>query len=181
MRPDVCRAPLSVHGGVNFSRKRKRRVFTMRNSVQKIYVALAVACVMLSLTVSSEAQRRGRIYNKAEVNEIIRRVESRSDEFVKLFDSSLDRSRLDGTRREDRLNERARNLERALDDLRREFDRRENYNQTRPEVSRALNLSEDINKVMRRRRMGGETERQWGLLRDELNALALVYNLRQLR
>ncbi len=29
--------------------------------------------------------------------------------------------------------------------------------------------------------MGGETERQWMLLRNELNALALVYQLRQLR
>lgn len=153
----------------------------MSNSVRKIYAALAVACLIFTLAATGEAQRRGRLYTKAEVNDIIRRVENRSDEFVRLFDSSLDRSRLDGTKREDRLNERARNLERALDDLRREFDRRENYNQTRPQVSRALNVAEDINKVMRRRRMGGETERQWGLLRSELNALALVYNLRPLR
>ncbi len=153
----------------------------MRNPVRKIYAALAVACVVLTLSTTGEARQRGRIYTKAEVNEIIRRVENRSDEFVKLFDRSLDRSRLDGTKREDRLNERARNLERTLNDLRREFDRRENYNQTKPEVTRALNVAEDINKVMRRRRMGGETERQWGLLRDELNALALVYNLRPLR
>ena len=153
----------------------------MRNHVRKIYAALAVVCVMLTLSATRTAQRRGRIYTKAEVNEIIRRVENRSDEFVRLFDSSLDRSRLDGTQREDRLNERAKDLERTLDDLRREFDRRENYNQTRPEVSRALNAAEGINKVMRRRRMGGETERQWALLRDELNALALVYNLRPLR
>ncbi|MGB8509533.1 MAG: hypothetical protein WCD76_14195 [Pyrinomonadaceae bacterium] len=153
----------------------------MMNPVRKIYVALAAACLLLTLAATTEAQRRPRAYMKAEVNDIIRRVENRSDEFVRLFDSSLDRSRLDGTKREDRLNEHARNLERALDDLRREFDRRENYNQTKPEVSRALNVAEDINKVMRRRRMGGETERQWLLLRSELNALALVYNLRPLR
>jgi hypothetical protein len=34
---------------------------------------------------------------------------------------------------------------------------------------------------MKRRKMGAETERQWTLLRIELNTLADVYNLPMLR
>lgn len=148
---------------------------------RRVFISLAVVCAVLILSVPGEAQRRRsprqRGYSKVEVNAIIRRVEDRSDRFVKLFDKSLDRSRLDGTNREDRLNEYARNLETALDQLRREFDRKENYVETRPEVRRCLDIAMNINVAVRNRRLGGETERQWALLRAELNTLADVYGL----
>ncbi len=148
---------------------------------RRVFITLAAVCALLILSVPSEAQRRRRPiqrgYTKGEVNSIIKRVEERSDRFVKLFDRSLDRSRLDGTNREDRLNEYARNLEKALDDLRGEFDRKENYVETRPEVRRCLDIATNINVAMRNRRLGGETERQWALLRAELNTLAGVYGL----
>ncbi|MDT4967830.1 MAG: hypothetical protein QOJ64_2567, partial [Acidobacteriota bacterium] len=90
---------------------------------------------------------------------------------------ALDRSGLNGTKREDRLNEYARDLEKALDQLRGEFDRKESYIETRTETRRCLDIASDINVAMRNRRMGGETERQWALLRAELNTLAEVYGL----
>lgn len=148
---------------------------------RRFLITLAAVCAVLILSVPSEAQRRRyprqRGYTKNEVNSIIKRVEERSDRFVKLFDRSLDRSRLDGTNREDRLNEYARNLEKALDDLRGEFDRKENYVETRPEVRRCLDIATNINVAMRNRSLGGDTERQWALLRSELNTLANVYGL----
>lgn len=148
---------------------------------RRVFITFAAVCALLILSVPSEAQRRRsprqRGYTKMEVNNIIKRVEERSDRFVRLFDRSLDRSRLDGTNREDRLNEYARNLEKALDDLRGEFDRKENYVETRPEVRRCLDIATNINGAMRNRRLGGETERQWALLRAELNTLANVYSL----
>ncbi len=157
----------------------------MRKQLPKIFVALAVVCAVFMLSTDAEGQRRrpprARGYTKAEVGVIITRVENRSDDFIKLFDKALDRSGLDGTNREDNLNERARNLERSLDDLRREFDRKESYIATRPEVARTLSISTEINQVMKRRKMGAETERQWTLLRIELNTLADVYNLPMLR
>ena len=148
---------------------------------RKVFIFLATVFAVLILSVPSEAQRRRtprqRGYTRSEVNDLIKRVETRSDTFIKLFDRALDRSRLDGTNREDRLNEDARNLEKALDDLRREFDRKESYIETRPEVRRCLDIATDINVAMRHRRLGGETERQWALLRAELNTLADVYTL----
>ena len=148
---------------------------------RKFFIALASICAVMILSVPSEAQRRrpprARGYTKDEVNRIIKRVEDRSDVFVKLFDKSLDRSVLNGSKREDRLNQYAHDLEKALDDLRREFDRKESYIETRPEVRRCLDIATDINVAMRNRRLGAETERQWSLLRAELNTLADVYNL----
>jgi hypothetical protein len=156
----------------------------MRNRYGRIFVTLTSVCALVALcAVSGAAQRRyrPRPYTKAQVDQVIRRVENRTDNFVRLFDNSLDNSRLDGTRREDRLNERARELEQATNELRREFDRRESYADTRPEVNRCLNIANGINDVVRRRRMGGNTEQQWRMLRAELNALADVYGLARLR
>lgn len=148
---------------------------------RKFFITFTAICALLILSVPSEAQRRRhprqRGYTTPQVNSIIKRVEERSDRFVKLFDRSLDRSRLDGTNREDNLNQMARNLETALDELRREFDRKENYVETRPEVRRCLDIATNINVAMRNRRMGGETERQWALVRSELNTLSDVYGL----
>lgn len=150
---------------------------------RRFFIGCAAICAVLILSaLPLEAQRRrlpprARGYTKDEVNRIIKRVEERGDKFVRLFDRSLDRSGLDGTNREDQLNEHARNLESALDELRREFDRKESYIETRPETRRCLDIASDINVAMRNRRLGAETERQWALLRTELNTLANVYNL----
>ena len=147
---------------------------------RRVFIALGAVCALLILTVPAEAQRRPlrqRGYSKNEVHNIIKRVETRSDSFIRQFDRALDRSRLDGTNREDRLNQYARSLERALDELRGEFDRKESYLETRPEVRRCLDSTTDIDVAMRNRRLGAETERQWALLRAELNTLANVYNL----
>jgi histidinol dehydrogenase len=148
-------------------------------------IAAIALCMLAALSIPAQAQyRRGnrnRGYAKAEVERIIRRVETQSDRFVQSFDSSLDNSRLDGTRREDNLNQRARDLETDLDSLRQQFDRTDRYQDTRSQVSRVLSTAEGINGVVRRRRLGGNTERLWSQLRTELNALASVYNLRLLR
>ncbi|HYJ47277.1 MAG TPA: hypothetical protein VEV81_11760 [Pyrinomonadaceae bacterium] len=148
---------------------------------REFFTVCAALCALLMLSAPIEAQRRRgprqRGYTRAEVNEVIKRVENRSDSFVHLFDKSLDRSVLNGTNREDRLNQYARDLEKALDDLRHEFDRKESYIETRPEARRSLDIASDINVALRNRRLGAETERQWALLRAELNTLADVYNL----
>ena len=146
---------------------------------------LALCSILLVLSQAGFAQRRGPYrsggYTREDVNTLIRRVEERSDAFVKTFDSALDRSGMDGSRKEDRLNDKAKELEKQLDKVREEFNDREDYRDVREHVAKALGVSEEINKTMRNRRLSYEAERQWGLLRAELNRLARVYNLRPLR
>ena len=157
----------------------------MGRNIYSAFLAGFAVCMLAALSVPAQAQYgrgyRNRLYTKAEVDRIIRRVENQSDRFVNSFDRSLDNSRLDGTTREDNLNQRARDLENDLDALRREFDRAARYQDTRAQVGRALTTAEGINGVVRRRRLGRDTERLWAQVRAELNALAYVYNLRQLR
>lgn len=156
----------------------------MQRHISKLLLTAVTLCAVLLTVQSANAQtRRGsnRAYSKAQVERVIRRVEERSDRFVGLFDRSLDRSRLDDSNREDRLNERARELEERLDSLRQEFDRRDRYQDTRTQVSSVLQTASGINTVVLRRRLDRNTEQSWALLRAELNALARFYNLRGLR
>lgn len=157
----------------------------MAKHISKVMLAslalLMVAVMSIPAAAQYDRRIRNRGYTKAQVEQIIRRLENQSDRFVRSFDRSLDNSRADGTMREDTLNQRARDLENALDMLRREFDRTDRYQETRSQVSSVLNVAEDINRAVRNRRLRGNTERLWSRVRSELNSLASLYNLRQLR
>ncbi len=119
----------------------------------------------------------GNNLSKAQVDRLIKNLETRVDYFVSQFNDSLDHSRLNNTRRENQLNQRARDLEVATDELRREFSRRDRWIENQDEVRRCLNIASDIDVAMRNRRLGAATENNWRAVRSELNALAKVYNL----
>lgn len=155
----------------------------MDKNVSRVIMAAVALFMVAGASINAEAQRghRRRGYTKSQVEQIIRRVENQTDRFVRSFDRSLDQSRADGTRREDTLNQRARDLENAVDLLRQEFDRTDRYHDTRSQVSGVLSVAEDINRAVRRRSLRGATERQWSRVRGELNTLAAVYNLPRLR
>ena len=124
----------------------------------------------------------GRFYTKAEVEAIIKRVEERSDSFRKVVDRSLDKSAINGTNREDNINEQVKELENAIDKLRHDFDRANTWQETREQVQRVLNEADEVNVIVRRGRWrrGGVVKSEWALVRNDLNRLAGVYNLRLL-
>jgi hypothetical protein len=154
----------------------------MRNSLKKSFGALMMCCVVLALAAPSFAQWRGSSrYNRGSIDRLIRQAESRSNQFVAVFDRALDRSRLEGTIREDRLNERAAELERQLNVARAELNRSTNHWAIRSSISNAMDVGQAINTVMRRRNLTPNAERQWMMLRSDLNRLAAAYGLRQLR
>jgi hypothetical protein len=136
---------------------------------------------IFALADGANAQRRresrNRMMTKAQVKAVINRVEDRVDNFTKRFDASLDRSRLNGSTREDWLMNRARDLERATDELSREFDRRDTWAENRDEVRQCLNIATDIDRNMRNYKYGAPAEANWNNVRFELNTLADIYNM----
>lgn len=153
----------------------------MNSKILKLAASALTLLVAFGVSDSVNAQRRrearNRMMTKAQVKAVIDRVENRVDNFVKNYDRSLDRSRLNDTNREDRLNNRARDLESATDELAREFDRRDTWAENRDEVRKCLNIASDIDRNMRNRRLGRETEQNWANVRFELNTLADIYNM----
>src|SRR5262245_8991336 len=131
-------------------------------------LGLIAAVLSLTAATSETAQAQGRYrgerYTKGDVERIIRRVETRSDAFRKRVDRSLDRGVLDGTRAEDRINEQVKDLEKALDELRNEFDRAQTWRETRRQVERVLRESDEVNYIVNHRQLRRDVERDWFLL-----------------
>jgi len=138
---------------------------------------LFVLALMLTAPGLAQGRYRGRVYSKADVDRIIKRVEDRSDAFQKMVDRNLDRSRLNGSKREDNINDQVKDLEKALDDLRREFDRKDSFRETRREVERVMSEADEVKALMKRLRFDASVEREWQLVKADLNKLAGVYEL----
>lgn len=147
-------------------------------------VLLAVGAVAFLTTTMVVAQgtHKGNFYTKADVERIVKRVEERSDAFRQVVDRSLDRGALDGTNREDNINRQVKELETAIDQLRKDFDRAQTWEETRSQVQRVMNEADEVNAIVRRGRWrrGGPVKAEWALVRTDLNKLAGIYNLRLL-
>ncbi len=123
-----------------------------------------------------------RRYKRVDVDRSIKRAQSTSNQFVKVFDRNLDNSVLNNTEREDKLNEKARDLENKLDALQRDFTGRgNNWWESRDVAADALLYAKGINNSVRARRYTPNCERMWARLRSDLNQVARYYNLEQLQ
>lgn len=110
-----------------------------------------------------------------EVERILRRIEEQSDRFRSALDSSLDRSRLDGTRDEDDINRFVKEFYEGTKTLRDRFD---DHKSTSADVQAVLDRAASIDSFMRRNRMrNGNATREWERLRGNLDELAQVYNV----
>ena len=158
-----------------------KRVPLLRSLVSLLLSAGAVTFLTTTM-VAAQGTHKGDFYTKADVERIIKRVEERSDAFRQVVDRSLDRSALNGTNREDNINQQVKELERAIDDLRKDFDRAQTWEETRSQVQRVLNEADEVNAIVRRGRWrrGGPVKAEWGLVRVDINKLAGIYNLRLL-
>ena len=152
----------------------------MKKLTTKIFVAWAVSSFLM-VSALAQGTARGRFYTKSEVERIIKRVEDRSDSFQKMLDKNLDRSYLDGTRKEDNINEQVKQLERSLDNLRSDFDRHDTWRETHNQVRAVLNQADEVGRIMKNNRFNAKVERSWVALRTDLNTLAGVYNLPRLK
>ena len=155
--------------------------------MKRVHKTFLVATTLLVCLISigetrAQGNYKGQHYTKADVERIIKRVEERSDAFREVVDRTLDRSALNGTNREDNINEQVKELETAIDKLRHDFDRAQTWEETRSQVQKVLNEADEINAIVRRGRWrrGGVVKSEWALVRADLNRLAGVYNLRLL-
>lgn len=111
-----------------------------------------------------------------EVEAIIRRIENQSDIFRKSLDAALDRSRLDGTRREDDINSFVKEFYQETKRLHDNFD---NHRSTANDVRTVLDRASQIDQFMRRNRLRNdrEAQREWIKVRSHLDELASVYSV----
>jgi len=110
-----------------------------------------------------------------DVEKVLKQIEHQSDQFRSALDSSLDKSRLDGTRQEDDINRFVKEFYEQTKKLRDHFD---DHKSTSADVQAVLDRAASIDSFMRRNRMrNNNAAREWERLRVNLDELAQVYNV----
>ena len=113
--------------------------------------------------------------NDREVEQVIHRIEKQSDRFRSALDAALDRSRLDGTRREDDINAFVKDFYAQTKTLHDHFD---SHKSTSADVQSVLDRASVIDEFMRRNRLNkGNAQKEWSNLKVNLDELARVYNV----
>jgi predicted glycoside hydrolase/deacetylase ChbG (UPF0249 family) len=109
-----------------------------------------------------------------EVEDVIHRLESQSDKFRKSLDRALDKSRFDGTRREDDINAFVRDFYKETKTLHDHFD---SHKSTASDVQTVLDRAAQIDQFMRRNKLKKDAQKDWTVLRAYLDELARVYSV----
>ncbi len=148
--------------------------------MRKLFVLTLGIALLLPGALMAQRSHHGRWRDRGErtrrISAVVADAENRSDDFRKALRRALDHSRLDGTRREDRLNDDAKELARAMDRLRNSWNRRHDPDRSRRYVRDAIDAGRGINRAMARYYLREHVEREWRVLREELNQLADVFD-----
>ena len=141
-----------------------KRVFTLFN----ILMLVAVFSVVV------RAQDTPYRLNDKQVKKLMAQLKKDTGKFRKSIDSSLDRSRLNGTNREDDINRFLKNYEDATERL---YSRFKDNKSVGADVEAVLDGAAEIDRFMTRRLANERTERDWASVRQDLRQLAEAYNV----
>ena len=119
--------------------------------------------------------RRGR-YDERYLRDSIHRLDQLAKEFQRDVDRALDRSRANGTRREDQLNNQAREFRSAVSSLKSRFGNGRDLNRSRNEAQRVLQEAQQIDRFASRR-IDNEVANDWAQIRQELRTISNAYGL----
>ncbi|HJQ33682.1 MAG TPA: hypothetical protein VJ866_15975 [Pyrinomonadaceae bacterium] len=124
--------------------------------------------------------RNGRLsdYDRRQLRDLARRIDDRSRDLQRDIDRALDHSRVNGTNREDRINDEARDFRNAASRFRGVAGDSNDLYRSRDEARNLLDQASQLNRVLSRVRNDGRTQSDWNQLRSDLRRVADIYNLR---
>jgi archaellum component FlaC len=144
--------------------------------IKSTFLALLFVITCLAVAAPVRAQVVGAPYRitDKEVEQILKRIENQSNNFRHSLDASLDRSRLNGTNREDDINSFMKNFEEQTKRLRDRFD---DHKSVAADVEAVLNGAASIDQFVYRQRLNERAQNDWSTLRASLDDLARAYNV----
>ena len=124
--------------------------------------------------------RNGRMsdYERRQLRELARRIDDRSGDLQRDVDRLLDNSRYNGSNREDRINNEARDLRRAAERFRNVAGDNDRLDRSRDEARNLLNEASRFSRMLGRLRLDNRTASDWNQIRSDLRTVANIYNLR---
>ena len=160
------------------------------NRYKNYFTAIAIATMILGITVVASAQRRSNrnydpYYGRSNVNlsYAIKNLRNNARRFEDDLDRALDRSRYDGTAREDNLNHLAGRFKNAAEDLDDEYEGRGrgSMNSSSDEARRVVDYGRQLDNALSRSRLvynNFSLQQTWGAIEQDLFTISNAYNLR---
>ena len=145
-------------------------------SIKISFLALLFVITSLAVAAPARAQVVGQPYRLSdkEVEKILHRIENQSNNFRRSLDAALDRSRLNGTNREDDINSFIKNFD---EQTKRLHDRFDDNKSVAADVEAVLNSAAAIDQFVHRQRLSERAQNDWSTLRASLDDLAQAYNV----
>jgi hypothetical protein len=125
-------------------------------------------------------RRGGRMsdYERRELRDLARRINDRSKDLQRDIDRALDNSRVNGTRREDNINQEARDLRNASERFKDVAGDSNDLYRSSDDARRLLDQASRISRMLNRARLDNRAGNDWNQLRNDLRTVANIYNMR---
>jgi hypothetical protein len=138
-------------------------------------LVVSVGLLLLALPASALAQRyeRDRV-GRESLKESVKRVDKMSGELKGELDRALDRSRLDGRKREDRINDLAGEFHSAASKFKDKYDNG-HYRRAEGEARATLELGWRMDEIIQRNALGGNLDATWVQIRSDLEVIQDAY------
>lgn len=118
-------------------------------------------------------------YDERYLKDSIQRLDRLAKQFERNLDRALDRSRADGTRQEDRINEQGDDFRRAVSNLKSNFGNGRDLDRSRDEAQRVLEESRQFDRIGRgrNRAIDNQVASDWSQIQRELQIISDAYGL----
>jgi hypothetical protein len=115
-------------------------------------------------------------YDDRYLRDSVHRLDRLAKDFEHDMDRALDRSRVDGTRREDQINSVVHDFRRAAGDLKSRVGNGRDLNRSVDEAQRVLQLADQVDRYGARR-LDSRTASEWSQIQNELRNISDIYGL----
>jgi hypothetical protein len=146
---------------------------------------LAAAALALSLPVVAAAQWGGypndRGYGRYDgryVRDSVHRLDRLAKDFERDLDRALDRSRVNGSRREDQINSEAHQFRNAVGNLKSRVGNGNDLNRSADEARRVLQQAQQLDRMTRPVWYDGRVSSEWSQIQQELRIISDAYGFR---
>ena len=158
---------------------------TNRNTLKFSIVAVAVLLLGLPAAASAQGGRYpqdrypddrdyGR-YDDRGLRDSVHRLDRLSKDFERDMDRALDRSRVNGSRQEDRINDQVHQFRNAVGDLKSRVGNGRDLNRSSNEARRVLQEGQQLDRVARPRWYDSRLSSEWSQIQQELRYISNVY------
>ena len=117
-------------------------------------------------------------YDERALRDSVHRLDRLAKDFEKNMDRALDRSRSNGSRREDRINNQVHQFRDAAGDLKSRIGNGRDLNRSADEARRVLQEAQEVDRIARPRWFDGRLSSDWSQIQRELRFISDVYGFR---